>query len=44
VAIAFAAVAFVPTAELPQILPVAIIITLAARVAASARLRSTPRR
>lgn len=40
VAIAFASVAFVPAAELPQILPVAIIVTLAARVAASARLRS----
>jgi tetratricopeptide (TPR) repeat protein len=44
VAIAFSAVAFVPTAELPQILPIAIIITLGARVAASARLRSPTRR
>ena len=44
VAIAFASVAFVPTAELPQTLPVAIIITLAARIAASARLRTSPAR
>jgi tetratricopeptide (TPR) repeat protein len=40
VTIAFASVAFVPAAQLPQILPVAIVMTLAARVAASARLRS----
>jgi hypothetical protein len=40
VAIAFAAVAFVPTAELPQTLPIAIIITIAARITATARLRS----
>ena len=40
VAIAFASVALVPAAQLPPILPVAIILTLAARVAASARLRS----
>ncbi len=40
VAIAFAAVAFVPSPELPQTLPVAIIITIAARMAATARLRS----
>jgi tetratricopeptide (TPR) repeat protein len=44
VLIAFASVAFVPAAELPQTLPVAIILTLAARVAASARLRSPSRR
>jgi tetratricopeptide (TPR) repeat protein len=37
---AFAAVAFVSPAELPQTLPVAIIVTLAARIAASARLRT----
>ena len=40
VGIAFAAVAFVPAAELPQTLPIAIIITIAARITASARLRS----
>jgi hypothetical protein len=40
VALAFTSVAFVPSAEMPQILPVAIIVTLAARVAASVRLRS----
>jgi tetratricopeptide (TPR) repeat protein len=43
VAAAFAAVAFVPSAELPQTLPVAIIVTLGARIAASARLRSPAR-
>jgi hypothetical protein len=41
VAVAFAAVAFVPSAELPQTLPIAIIVTIAARMAATARLRST---
>lgn len=40
VAAAFAAVAFVPSSELPQALPVAIIITIVARVVATARLRS----
>ena len=40
VAVAFAAVAFVPSTELPQTLPVAIIITVAARITATARLRS----
>jgi hypothetical protein len=40
VAIAFAAVAFVPAAELPQTLPIAIVITIAARITATARLRS----
>lgn len=40
VAIAFAAVAFVPSAELPQVLPVAFIVALAGRLAASTRLRS----
>jgi hypothetical protein len=40
VGIAFAAVAFVPAAELPQTLPIAIIITIAARITATARLRS----
>jgi tetratricopeptide (TPR) repeat protein len=39
VSVAFAAVAFVPPDELPQTLPIAIIVTLAARIAASARLR-----
>jgi hypothetical protein len=33
-------VAFVPAAELPQTLPIAIIITIAARITATARLRS----
>jgi tetratricopeptide (TPR) repeat protein len=40
VAVAFAAVVFVPAAELPQTLPVAIIITIIVRVVATARLRS----
>jgi hypothetical protein len=40
VAIAFAAVTFVPASELPQTLPVAIIVTIAARILATARLRS----
>jgi tetratricopeptide (TPR) repeat protein len=44
VTVAFASVALVPEAELPQTLPVAIILTLGARVAASARLRSPGRR
>ena len=35
-----ATVAFVPSAELPQTLPVAIVITIAARIVATARLRS----
>jgi len=41
VAVAFAAVAFVPSAELPQTLPIAIVVTIAARMAATARLRSS---
>jgi tetratricopeptide (TPR) repeat protein len=40
VAMAFAAVAFVPSDALPQTLPVAIIITIVARVIATARLRA----
>jgi hypothetical protein len=40
VAVAFAAVAFVPPSELPQTLPIAILITIAARITATARLRS----
>jgi hypothetical protein len=40
VAAAFATVVFVPSDELPQTLPVAIIITIIARVVATARLRS----
>jgi tetratricopeptide (TPR) repeat protein len=40
VALAFAAVTFVPPSELPQTLPVAIIVTIAARILATARLRS----
>jgi len=44
VVVAFGVVAFVPSAELPQTLPVAIIITIGARMAATARLRSTAAR
>lgn len=44
VTIAFASVALVPASELPQTLPIAIILTLGARIAASARLRSPSRR
>jgi hypothetical protein len=33
-------VAFVPSASLPQTLPIAIVITIVARVVATARLRS----
>ena len=40
VAAAFAVVAFVPSAALPQTLPIAIIITIVARVVATARLRA----
>jgi len=40
VAAAFAVVAFVPSASLPQTLPIAIIITIVARVVATARLRA----
>jgi tetratricopeptide (TPR) repeat protein len=40
VAAAFAAVGFVPSSALPQILPVAIIITIVTRIIATARLRS----
>ena len=40
VTVAFTAVAFVPSPELPQTLPVAIVITIAARMAATSRLRS----
>jgi hypothetical protein len=40
VAAAFAIVAFAPAAALPQTLPIAIIITIVARVVATARLRS----
>jgi tetratricopeptide (TPR) repeat protein len=40
VALAFGAVAFVPSSDLPQTLPIAIIITIAARIAATTRLRS----
>lgn len=43
VAAAFSAVLLVPPAQLPQTLPIAIILTLAARVAASARLRTPSR-
>jgi tetratricopeptide (TPR) repeat protein len=44
VTVAFTAVAFVPSSELPQTLPVAIIITVGARMVATARLRSSARR
>jgi hypothetical protein len=40
VAVAFSVVAFVPSASLPQTLPIAIIITIVARVVATARLRA----
>ena len=40
VAAAFAVVVFAPSGELPQTLPIAIIITIIARVVATARLRS----
>ncbi|HLH81786.1 MAG TPA: tetratricopeptide repeat protein [Trebonia sp.] len=40
VAAAFAAVALAPGDELPQTLPVAIVVTIAARILATARLRS----
>jgi tetratricopeptide (TPR) repeat protein len=40
VAAAFAAVVFMPSAELPQTLPVAILIAIIARVVATARLRA----
>jgi peptidoglycan/LPS O-acetylase OafA/YrhL len=40
VAAAFATVVIVPSGELPQTLPVAIIITIIARIVATARLRS----
>jgi hypothetical protein len=40
VAAAFAVVAFVPSASLSQTLPIAIVITIVARVIATARLRS----
>ena len=41
VAVAFAIVALVPAAEVPQMLPIAVILTVAARIAAFATLRST---
>ena len=44
VAFAFASIVFVPEGEMPQIIPIAIIVALTARVAASARLRSPTRR
>jgi hypothetical protein len=40
VAAAFAVVTFVPSAELTQTLPVAILLTIVARVVATARLRA----
>ncbi len=40
VAAAFAVVAFVPSDSLPQTLPIAILITIVARVVATARLRA----
>jgi Flp pilus assembly protein TadD len=41
VAAAFAIVAMVPVSEVPQMLPIAVILTVAARIAAFASLRST---
>jgi hypothetical protein len=40
VAAAFAVVAFVPSQSVPQTLPIAIVITIVARVVATARLRA----
>jgi Flp pilus assembly protein TadD len=44
VSIAFGIVAFSPTADLAQVLPVAVVITVAARLAAFAALRAAARR
>ena len=44
VAVAFSLVAFTPAADLPQVLPVAVVITVAARLAAFAALRGAVRR
>jgi tetratricopeptide (TPR) repeat protein len=44
VAVAFGLVAFTPTADLAQILPVAVVITVAARLAAFAALRGAVRK
>jgi hypothetical protein len=44
VAIAFGLVAFTPTADLAQVLPVAVVITVAARLAAFAALRGAARK
>jgi tetratricopeptide (TPR) repeat protein len=44
VAVAFGIVAFTPAADLAQVLPVAVVITIAARLAAIAALRTAARR
>jgi tetratricopeptide (TPR) repeat protein len=44
VAVAFGAVALVPEDEVPQVLPVAVIVTIGARIAAFASLRAATRR
>jgi len=44
VAVAFVAVALVPASELPQILPIAVIATIGARIGAFAILRGAARR
>jgi hypothetical protein len=44
VAIAFGIVAFTPAADLAQVLPLAVVITIAARLAAFAALRGAVRR
>jgi tetratricopeptide (TPR) repeat protein len=44
VAVAFGIVAFTPAADLAQVLPVAVVITIAARLAAIAALRAAARR
>jgi hypothetical protein len=44
VAVAFGLVAFTPATDLAQILPVAVVITVAARLAAFAALRAAARK
>src|ERR1700677_1581171 len=44
VAVAFGIVAFAPSADLPQVLPVAVVVTVVARLAAFAALRAAAKR
>jgi tetratricopeptide (TPR) repeat protein len=44
VAVAFGIVAFAPSANLPQVLPIAVVVTVAARLAAFAALRATAKK